>query len=930
MTDPYIVPQALVYQELQTVPSELIDPLRPHVSGGHAWLTRYAEADEKVNGALGAYDPAIDQVYAWPHRPLGAKIDLSYTKLFLDNALLRYFQDPIGAGSTIAAVAGRKDRVRASALAFRTNTASYPRSADFYDRDVAVGDTVYLRGVVSAENVELWTTVRGFAYEQTAAVTSATVNDSTNATTRSASYSATFTGGTENCIDLLADLTDYNSWVDGNIDDVYTVTVLQGSVDGDFTTASVRLTSASGVDDVLSFTPDADGVYVSVGSRGLQLAFTVGGSGSSCSGDEPGTANDLVAGQSWTLTVYDDSQAAVGTSGGTYTGLSDTTYIVEVTRGGKFADADATKRPQITVRSVSGTDLSGPTDVVAESTAYAAGTKGVTITFTKSAGTLLGLRKGDKFNIAVTASKDGRASTLILANGLGDLVDATDLELKLFIKQDLQISQNRTGFAPLTNWDATATEFTVNSALTVYHSSWTDDGVQLPLDVVGGDLFVEYRAWLQTLIRGGSLNDIGELNDVISGPLTPDNPLKWGVYYAALNSNFTTVHFHAVSDPDDTDTWLDVLEELDGREDVYNLVPLTYNQTVLNAYAGHVAAQSSAEAGRWRAMFCGIQVDDSVAVVSSATSTDGELVLAVIEDDPETSGSQYTYLVVPLNNGQFVTNEVQAGDIVRIGYTTDGFDGVVYDEYTVDTVINEDVLRLAAGPVGAVSTPQKIEIWHTRTKTELAQAIAAKAGSYGSQRVCAVWPDLITSGGTTMSGFYAAAAAAGRRGGIVPQQGMTNLALTGFDDVSRTTKMFNATQLNILAAGGVYIITQNPSGAVFARHALTTDQSGNLGAEEETARANLDSISYFFLRAIRKYIGVANVTPQLLAILRVELDSAIDQLKTNSLVARIGAQLIDGTVTDLRAHLVYRDRVIAVITLDRPYPLNRAEVYLVG
>ena len=931
MSDPYVIPQAVVYQELQTVPSELTDALRPHVSGGHAFLTRYAETDEKILGALGSYDYLAEHAYSWPNRPTGAKVDLDYTKLYIDDALLQYFVDLIGADSTVAPVSGYKDRVRSSTLGFKTNTSTYPRSDDFYDRDVALGDVVYLRGVVDAANVELWTTVRGFVYEQTAAVTAASVSGADNVSNRAASYAVTFISGTENCVTLLADLTDYNSWVDGYVDDTYTVTVLQGSADGDFTTALLRITSASGYDDVASIAPDEADTYVVVGSRGLQLAFTVSGEGSSCSGEEPGIANDLVAGQTWELAVTDNTEAVTGTSAGTYTGTSDSTLIVDVTRGGLFADDDTARRPQISVRTATGSDLSGPTNVTAPAVAVAAGTKGVTIAFSKTGGgTLTGLRKGDQFTIAVTASKNGRASTLILANALGDLAEAADLDLKLFIKQDIQVIQNRVGFSPLTNWETSATEFTVADGIIAYNSTWTDSGVQLPLNVVGGDMFVEYRAWQQTWISGGSMDDVGELDSLVSGPLTPDNPLKWGLYYAGINSNGTTVHFHAVADPDDTNDWLDVLEQLDGREDIYNLVPLTYNQTVLNAYAGHVAAQSSPENGRWRAMFCGIQVDETIAAVSAATSTDSNVVLGTITDDPDTTGTQYTLLSVPANNGQFVVNGVIAGDIVRIGYATDGFDGEVYDEYTVDTVINEDVIRLAAGPVSAVVTPQKIEIWHTRSRTELATAVATKAAAYGSQRVCAVWPDTISSGGTSMSGFYAAAAAAGRRGGVVPQQGMTNLALTGFDSVIRTTKLFNATQLNIMAAAGVYIITQNPEGSVYARHALTTDQSGNLGAEEETARSNLDAISYFMLRSIRKYIGVSNVTPSLLSILRVELDSAIDQLKTNSLVARIGAQLIDGTVTDLRAHLVYKDRVIAVIELDRPFPLNRAEVYLVG
>ena len=65
-----------------------------------------------------------------------------------------------------------------------------------------------------------------------------------------------------------------------------------------------------------------------------------------------------------------------------------------------------------------------------------------------------------------------------------------------------------------------------------------------------GAVYVEYRAWLQTLTNEVNfISDVGELDTAIVGALDPDNPLKWGVFKALENSNGTSVGYTAVSNP---------------------------------------------------------------------------------------------------------------------------------------------------------------------------------------------------------------------------------------------------------------------------------------------------------------------------------------------------------------------------------------------
>lgn len=61
----------------------------------------------------------------------------------------------------------------------------------------------------------------------------------------------------------------------------------------------------------------------------------------------------------------------------------------------------------------------------------------------------------------------------------------------------------------------------------------------------------------------------------------------------------------------------------------------------------------------------------------------------------------------------------------------------------------------------------------------------------------------------------------------------------------------------------------------------------------------------------------------------MELKSVADYLKTNGTIDRIGSQLIDATILQLARHPTMRDRVVARIQLELPYPLNNIEVHLV-
>ena len=939
----YVLPQVLVFQDFTVQPSVAANPLSAHIAGGNAFLVRYEDSDEQAFGDLGLYDNASSVATEWPNRPAGAEVDQSYTKLYIQDALLQYFTDPLSTGSTIEVTSGSSNQISSDTVNWSSNGA-FARNADLYDRDVAIGDVIRVRGVPTGPSatgsaVTLWTYVSGLIADEVAAVVGAAAVDAANAATTGFTESISQTGGDENCVTAAIDASSYDGTPDGHPTETYTITVLDSSINMDYTTARLRVVSASGTDDVAEVTPAASGSPTAIGTRGLTVTFADDDTAAcSLSADNDAVSyNDLISGQEFTAATTQNFTATTATSGGTYESTEDTTYIVEVTKGGVFADS-----PEISVSTTNGTDQSGPHVVTGTGVDVTIGTDAVTIQFGASAA----LNKGDRFYVAVTGVGSGPVRTLKLGQNLDENYLAGDeVGVELYIrKAKLEVSSNRTGAAPLTNWDQSETEITVNSGIIAYDSSWTDSGVALPLTVHSsadqdyGTVFVEYRAWLSDLCNKiNSISDVGNIDD-IPGSLTPDNPLKWGVYRALGNSNGTPVLYTAVCGPDDPDNWDEVFEILLTRDDAYNLVPLTRNSTVQGLYQAHVNAQSSASEGLWRVAWFNLSGVPEIPVVSAgsdvpnhlvATTTDGLPALAVFEDDPATGGTQYTIVRVPAANAAFDANGVRPGDIVRALYTGDGFGNFTYSEFVVDAVQSDNQLRVKTGPGAPISVPAKMEIWRNLSAGEEATEVGKNAGSFNDRRIRATWPDQIESSGTIQEGYHLNAALAGLASAVLPQQGLTNVEVGGFSSTQRTNDKFNKPQLDSMAIAGVWIVQQALDGEIFTRHAVTTGDYENINDREEMITRNVDSISYRFKDYFEPFIGVTNVTPSMEDVILGGLNKLIRVLQMERVTVSLGGQLISAEVDRFYVSEIFKDRYVAYITLSVPYALNNIELHLV-
>ena len=81
-------------------------------------------------------------------------------------------------------------------------------------------------------------------------------------------------------------------------------------------------------------------------------------------------------------------------------------------------------------------------------------------------------------------------------------------------------------------------------------------------------------------------------------------------------------------------------------------------------------------------------------------------ILATVQDDPDTSGTQYTIVEVPANNVNFLALGVKAGDTLRAQFSVDSLGATIYEEFQIDAVLSENSVRLVTGLDAAVNTPR--------------------------------------------------------------------------------------------------------------------------------------------------------------------------------------------------------------------------------
>lgn len=890
----YAQPQLRIFQLFEAVLATGLTPLYSCIIGPQYGLHRFGETAEEAS--LGSYDNTGSHSYSYPDKSAGSTVETASSKIYFKDATLKYYGPT---GSSFAVPSGTtagSNKIRAAGLVLKTAN-GVSRSGAFGTRDVAAGDYVKVAWTgASAGTVE--TKVMDFIAEQIASVGSATAYAGNQIAT-TAIPPAVDSSSTVYPFTLTAGGT-YDGLASGHVNETYTITCTKAGGTG---VAEVSIVSDSGTDDVL--TQVVTFASTAIGTRGVTLTLAAGTSGessssSSNSSDIPGDDRILNIGDSIVMSAQQTYAKPTPVAGGTYSGASDTKYIIQIVQGG-VVDTDTIT---FKVTTSNGVDIQAETPVTAAGAAII-GNYGVTLTFV-TAEQFCG---GDIWTTDCISDTNGAVRTLVLADKLVDgsasCAVGDTLTVTLGLTDTIQLG---------------SIFYTLAASLVTIAGSATYTGTYLGVTqvftILAADMYVDYRELLlDNVTSAGSLTDPAEVVSTI-GPVSTLNPLAKGAYSALLNSNGVTVYYIGVGS-DDLAGYSQALDILTTNDLVYSLVPLNKSAEVKALFEGHVDAQSSADNNNWRICWLNSAATEFQSIYTTEAS---EVIYATITD--ALGGSNYVNVVG--DGTLFVTRGVQAGDILRYSYRPSN--GVtVYNTVAIDSVDTEIDLTLVEPVDTSYPTDIKIEIWRTRTNAQFASAIAADSASYLNRRVRNIWPDVIEDSSTeTVSGVYLCAALAGLRSGVAPHAPLTNVSVTGFYSPTRST-MFTNTQLNTMAAGGTWIVTEDLAGTVFSRHQLTTDMT-DINTREDTITTNLDSISRIIRDNFKDIVGKGNVSEDMISLIRIRIHSTAAYIMGLPYPLVLGPQMQGYEIQTLRVDPLLRDRIELKVKPDLPYPLNNLDI----
>ena len=116
-------------------------------------------------------------------------------------------------------------------------------------------------------------------------------------------------------------------------------------------------------------------------------------------------------------------------------------------------------------------------------------------------------------------------------------------------------------------------------------------------------------------------------------------------------------------------------------------------------------------------------------------------------------------------------------------------------------------------------------------------------------------------------GSYYCAANAGLLISQLPEQPLTNLPIAGITKVHGSQDHFSEDNLNSMAAGGTYIMTQDvATGPVYSRHQVSTNIT-SVALRELSVTKAVDYTAKFLRKGIKPYIGVNVISPAFLKLL---------------------------------------------------------------
>jgi hypothetical protein len=419
-------------------------------------------------------------------------------------------------------------------------------------------------------------------------------------------------------------------------------------------------------------------------------------------------------------------------------------------------------------------------------------------------------------------------------------------------------------------------------------------------------------------------------------PISTANPLGLGLFFALINAPGAEVTGLGV-DEISADQPLGTLEaftraaEFLEAFEVYALAPLTHDQLVAQVFNTHVTFMSLPENKGERIVLWNPEVPTHKLDTLVVSGTEGDALTTTTFDTKAASlttkvnnagvspvgtiaTSKGLYLDIAGDDRKYSISAI-SGSVVTIrtsfaaGENDDGY-------YSTSALVPANVIQetYAVRVRGAALTSGGVT-----DKAAVADTVAALGQSFLNRRFWMTFPDACASTiegiEQIIDGFYMNAAIAGMIAQQPPQQSFTNFPMTGFTRVLGSNDTFSARHLDVMAAGGAYIIVQDALGApLISRFALTTDLT-SIETRTDSITKVVDFVAKFMRKGLRNYIGRFNITQGFLDSIGSVIQGLLGVLIETGVL--IGAQM-NNIIQDEDAP----DTVLVEITLDVPFPAN--------
>lgn len=279
---------------------------------------------------------------------------------------------------------------------------------------------------------------------------------------------------------------------------------------------------------------------------------------------------------------------------------------------------------------------------------------------------------------------------------------------------------------------------------------------------------------------------------------------------------------------------------------------------------------------------------------------------------------------------KFISNGVDPADKVVFTYTSGA--NVVSNTFIVTEVFAEEQLVFAKILETQADPPTSNFTFIVNAeldRQEQAESVKGVSESMGSSRCVHVWPDQFVLEDQVLPGYFISAIIAGMVGGLPSQRGLTRIGVPSIDKLLHSSGYFTDAQLDIIADGGTFILTQETSTASpVVRHQLTTDRS-TIEMQELSFVKNFDYVSDICQDVLDNYLGQYNVTQETIGVLDTAIRSTLESLKLERL-PKIGAPVLGFDVNSIEQSELSRDRVEMYVEVDFPYPLNTVALHLIS